>query len=298
MDAPVPISALDAALRSHQPIVTAEITSPTGPHAASLQRRARALKGHIVAANVPDGQAVSAHMGPLAAARLLLDVGIEPVLTLQCRDRNRLALQADLVAAAALGVRNVLCLSGDPPPPGSAVPGVFDLDSVGLLRAASGIMAGRFLDGSPLRHPPAFVLGAAAHPFGASRYERIDRLREKADAGARFVQTQYIFDVPGFARWLAELRAEGLHERLAVLATAGAVKTARALSFVRALPGVVVPEEVEARLADLEGEAFTEESLRICAETARALLALPGVRGVHLVAPFMEEHFADLIERL
>src|SRR5579883_2676676 len=213
MESEAPVSALDAALRSSRPIVTAEVTSPAGPDTASLLRRARALEGHVIAANVPDGQAVSAHMGPLAAARLLLDAGVEPVLTLQCRDRNRLALQSDLVAAAALGIRNVLCLSGDPPPPGSPVPGVFDLDSVGLLHAATAIMAGRFLDGTPLRRPPAFVLGAAAHPFGADRYQRIERLHEKADAGARFVQTQYIFDVDGFARWMDDLRAEGLHER-------------------------------------------------------------------------------------
>ena len=297
-DAAAPISALDAALRSPQPIVTAEITSPAGPDAASLQRRGRALRGHVVAANVPDGQAVSAHMGPLAAARLLLECGVEPVLTLQCRDRNRLALQADLVAAAALGVRNVLCLTGDAPPAGSPVPTVFDLDSIGLLRAAGSIMAGHFLDGAPLRRPPAFVLGAAAQPFAATRHERIERLHEKAEAGARFVQTQYIFDVPGFARWLDEFRAAGLHERLALLATTGAVKTPRALAFVRSLPGVVVPAEVDARLAGLDGEAFTSASLRLCGETARALLTLPGVRGVHLVAPFLEERLPDVIARI
>jgi methylenetetrahydrofolate reductase (NADPH) len=294
----VPISALDGALRSGRPIVTAEITSPAGPDVASLLRRARALAGRVVAANVPDGQAVSAHMGPLAAARLLLDAAVEPVLTLQCRDRNRLALQSDLVSAAALGVRNVLCLTGDAPPPDSSVPAVFDLDSVGLLRAATGIMAGRFLDGTVLRRPPSFVLGAAAHPFGATHDERIARLHAKADAGARFVQTQYIFDVEGFARWMEAVRAEGLHERLAVLATTGAMRTPRALAFVQALPGVVVPPAVEARLTGLDGEPFIEESLRLCAETARALLAIPGVRGVHFVAPFLEERLAGAIAAL
>ena len=298
MDDSAPVSALDAALRSGRPIMTAEITSPNGPDAASMLRRARALAGQIVAANVPDGQAVSAHLGPLAAACLLLDAGVEPVLTLQCRDRNRLALQSDLISAAALGVRNVLCLTGDPPPPGSPVPAVFDLDSVGLLRAASGIMAGRFLDGTLLRKPPRFVLGAAAHPFGATHDERIARLHAKADAGARFVQTQYIFDVAGFARWLEDVRAEGLHERLVVLATTGAMRTQRALAFVRALPGVVVPPEVDARLAGLDGEPFIEASLRLCADTARALLALPGVRGVHLVAPFLEKRLAAVIAAL
>src|SRR5579871_6098467 len=155
-----PAGALDAALREQRFVVTAEVTSPVAPNAESIRRRARLLRGHVVAANVPDGQAISAHVSPLAAARLLLDEGLEPVLTLQCRDRNRLALQSDLIGAASLGAANVLCLTGDAPSPGSPIPGVFDLDSVGLLRAASELMQGRFLDGGTLRAPPRLLLGA------------------------------------------------------------------------------------------------------------------------------------------
>jgi methylenetetrahydrofolate reductase (NADPH) len=293
-----PVSQLDRALRGAAPIITAEVTSPVGADAAPMLRRAAPLRGLIVAANVPDGQAVSAHMGPLAAARLLLEAGIEPVLTLQCRDRNRLALQSDLLAAAALGIRNVLCLTGDRPAPGSGVPGVFDLDSVALLRAARGLMAGRLLDGTPLRAPPRFVLGVAAHPFATDPAERITRLHAKADAGARFAQTQYVFDVAGFARWMEEVRAEGLHERLAILASVGAFRSPRGLAFVRALPGVRIPPEVEARLVGLEGDAFAAESLCLCVELARALLAVPGVRGIHLVAPYLETRLPEVIATL
>lgn len=269
-----------------------------GPDAASLLRRAAPLRGLIVAANVPDGQAVSAHMGPLAAARLLLEAGIEPVLTLQCRDRNRLALQSDLIAAATLGIRNVLCLTGDRPVPSSGVPGVFDLDSVALLRAACALMEGRTLEGAMLRHPPRFVLGVAAHPFAADPAEQIARLRAKAGAGARFAQTQYVFDIAGFARWMEKVRAAGLHERLAILASVGAFRSPRGLAFVRALPGVRIPPEVEARLAGLEGDAFAAESLRLCVELARALLAVPGVRGIHLVAPYLEARLPEVIAAL
>ena len=298
MLAHVPISRLDEALRGTAPIITAEVTSPVGPNVAALLRRAAPLRGLVIAANVPDGQAVSAHLGPLAAARLLLEVGIEPVLTLQCRDRNRLALQSDLLAAAALGIRNVLCLTGDRPAPDSGVPGVFDLDSVGLLHAASGLMAGRLMDGTSLRPAPRFVLGAAAHPFAADPAERIARLHAKADAGARFVQTQYVFDVASFARWMKEVRAEGLHERLAIMATVGAFRSPRGLEFVSALPGVYMPPEMGARLAGLDGPAFADESLRLCAELARDLLAVPGVRGIHFVAPYLEPRLPEAIAAL
>lgn len=290
-----PVSALDAALRAGRFIITAELTSPPGADAASVRRRARLLRGHVVAANVPDGQAVSAHMAPLAAARLLLEEGLEPVLTLQCRDRNRLALQSDLIGAASLGVANVLCLSGDAPPAGSPVLGVFDLDSVALLHAASGLMDGRFLDGGPLRASPRLLLGAAAHPFAPSRADRIERLRLKAAAGARFVQTQYVFDVPGFAAWLGELRAEGLDREPAILASTGPLRSPRVLAFVQQLPGVRIPEPIERRLAGLDGDRFARESLAICAETASALAALPGVAGVHLLAPYWEQTIPEII---
>ncbi|HLZ73185.1 MAG TPA: methylenetetrahydrofolate reductase [Dehalococcoidia bacterium] len=290
-----PVSALDAALRDGRFIVTAELTSPPGADAASLRRRARLLRGHVLAANVPDGQAVSAHMAPLAAARLVLEEGLEPVLTMQCRDRNRLALQSDLIGAAALGVANVLCLTGDTPAEGSPVPAVFDLDSVALMGAATGLMAGRFLDGGALRAPPRLLLGAAAHPFDESRFQRIERLGAKAAAGARFVQTQYIFDVPGFAAWLQELRAAGLGRTPAILASTGPLRSPRVLGFIRRLPGVRLPAAIEQRLAGLSDTAFAEESLAICAETAAALAALPGVAGIHLLAPYWEQRIPEII---
>jgi len=290
-----PVSGLDAALRAGRFVVTAELTSPPGADPGSVRRRARLLRGHVVAANVPDGQAVSAHMAPLAAARLLLDEGLEPVLTLQCRDRNRLALQSDLIGAASLGAANVLCLTGDAPSPGSPIPGVFDLDSVGLLRAAGGLMAGRFLDRGTLRAPPRLLLGAAAHPFAEQRADRIERLRAKAVAGARFVQTQYVFDVPGFAAWLDELHAAGIDRDLAILASTGPLRSPRVLDFVRRLAGVHIPAAIEHRLAGLDGEAFARESLAICAETAAALAALPGVAGIHLLAPYWEQSIPEII---
>lgn len=291
-----PISELDATLRDHRFIITAELTSPVGANAASVRRRAHLLRGHVIAANVPDGQAATAHMSPLAAARLLLEEGLEPVLTLQCRDRNRLALQSELIGAAALGVHNVLCIAGDAPEAdSSAFKQVFDLDSVALLRAASGLRQGRLLDGTTFRSPPRLVLGAAAHPLAPDAYERIERLRLKIDAGARFLQTQYVFDVAAFTRWMAEVRAVGLHERAAFLATVGPLRSWRVLSFLRELPEVFIPAAVEARFAGLGEHAFGEESLRLCAETARVLADIPGVAGIHVIAPYWEEHIPRIL---
>jgi len=291
-----PITALDAALRERRFVVTAELTSPVGANAASVRRRARLLRGQVVAANVPDGQAATAHLGALAAARLLLEEGLEPVLTLQCRDRNRLALQAELIGASALGVHNVLCLTGDAAEPASFKP-VFDLDSVGLLRAATALSEGRLLDGTPFRSPPRIVPGAAAHPLASSRHERIERLQAKIDAGARFVQTQYVFDVVAFSRWMEEVRAVGLHRRVAILASVGPPRSPRVMAFLDRLPGVRIPRAITERLAGLTDERFAEESLAICAETAAELAAIPGVAGIHIMAPYWEQRIPEIIER-
>jgi methylenetetrahydrofolate reductase (NADPH) len=291
-----PVSELDRALRTDCLIITAEVTSPAGADAQSVRRRARPLRGHVVAVNVPDGQAVSAHLSPVAASRILLDEGLEPVLTLQCRDRNRLALQSDIIGAAALGVHNVFCLTGDAPRDPEAGPRpVFDLDSIGLLNAARGLMEGRFLSGEALRAAPTLVLGAAAHPFAASQSDRLERLIAKAAAGARFFQTQYVFDVAGFAAWLAEVRAAGLGDDTAVIATVGPLRSRHAFEFLRALAGVYIPSEIEKRFAGLSDKEFTREGVTFCAETARALAALPGVAGIHIIAPFWEQHIPELI---
>jgi methylenetetrahydrofolate reductase (NADPH) len=262
---------------------------------SALRRRARLLSGHVTAANVPDNNAAHVQLASPAAARLLLDEGLEPVLTLQCRDRNRLALQADLLGAAALGVRNVLCLSGDTPDPANAAQPVFDLDSVGLLQAIAALGQGRLLDDSPLRGTVRLVSGAAAHPFEDDPERRIGRLQAKVGAGARFLQTQYVFDVAAFARWLEELRGAGLGGQVAVIASVGPLRSQRVLGFLRALPGVRIPEGVEQRFAGLTEQRFAEESLRLCAETARALAALPGVAGIHVMAPYWEEEIANIL---
>ncbi len=289
------VTALDAALHEGRFIVTAELTSPMGANAGSIRRRARLLRGHVVAANVPDGQAASVQCSPTAAARLLLDEGLEPVLTLQCRDRNRLALQSELIGAAALGIHNVLCITGDAPTDESDYKPVFDLDSVGLLRAAATLSAGTLLDGTAFRSAPLLVPGAAAHPLAPTPYERIDRLRQKVAAGARFVQTQYVFDVPAFERWMAEVRAARLHEGVVIIAGVGPLRSRRVMGFLRALPGVNIPAAIEERVAGLSDKAFAAESLRICAETAHALATVAGVGGVHIMAPYWEEQIPGII---
>lgn len=291
----MPQSALDAALEERRFVITAEVTSPVGAGVVALRRRARLLQGHVTAANVPDNNAAHVQLASLATARLLLDEGLEPVLTLQCRDRNRLALQAELLGAAALGVRNIFCLSGDPPEPMSAAKPVFDLDSVDLLGTIATLAEGRLMDGTSLRTSVRLVPGAAAHPFEADEGRRIGRLRAKVAAGARFLQTQYVFDVAAFARWLEELHVAGLVRQTAVIASVGPLRSPRVLGFLRALPGVRIPPELEQRFTGLSDQRFAEESLRLCAETARTLAALPGVAGIHVMAPYWEEEIPNIL---
>jgi methylenetetrahydrofolate reductase (NADPH) len=290
-----PAGALDAALREGRFIVTAEVTSPATPNAVSIRRRARLLRGHVTAANVPDGQAVSAHVSPLAAARLLLDEGVEPVLTLQCRDRNRLALQSELLGAAALGIDNVLCLTGDAPPADMqpTVRPVFELDSLGLLDLVSGLNSGRLLNGA--KPFARLVPGVAAHPLGGIDRDPVEELQRKAEHGARFAQTQYVFDVAGFVAWMETVHGRGISRQLAIIVSVGPLRSPRVLAFLARLPGVRIPGHVLARFDGLSDNAFAAESLRLAAETIRAVAEIPGVAGIHLLAPYWEEQIPLLI---
>ena len=276
--------ALRSRLASGQAVVTAEIGPPRGADPAAIGAAAGPLRGWVDAVNVTDGPGGSARMSSLAASVLALAAGVEPVMQLTCRDRNRIALQADLLGAAALGIRNVLLMTGDHPRSGDhpqARP-VFDLDGVRLVQAARGMRDhGRLLSGRALASAPDWLIGAVADPFAPAA-----RLAAKVAAGAEFVQTQYVFDVPGFAQWLAEVRDLGLDQRCAILAGVGPVRSVRALEHLAAsVPGVRIPAALARRLRGVPAGQVAAEGLRICADTIQQLTALPGVRGIHLMAP-------------
>jgi len=245
-----------------------------------VRRAARRLRGLVDAVNVTDNATARVGMTPLAAAMLAAGEGLDPVLQLTCRDRNRLALTADLLGAHALGIRAVLCLSGDPMEVGAtgAKP-VFDLDAVGLARLATDLGQGRAPGGTLIDPPARFLVGVAEAP-GADPSDGA-RLAAKADAGATFAQTQPVYDVAQFAAWLDRLGARGLPDRLAVLAGILPPTSAAQLERFATLPGWSVPAAVLDRMRAAADQRA--EGVRLAAEMVAAVRTLPGVRGVHLM---------------
>jgi methylenetetrahydrofolate reductase (NADPH) len=255
----------------------------------------------VDAANVTDNQGAHVRLSSLAGSLLAAEAGVEPVMQLTCRDRNRIALQSDLIAAATLGVPNVLLLTGDHPVFGDhpeAKP-VFDLDSVQLVWTARTMRDdGLLLSGRPVDPRPGFLIGAVENPFAPPAGFRAARLGKKIAAGAEFCQTQFVFDVPAFARFMAEVADRGLDTRCAVLAGVGPIRSLRAYEFIRTkVPGVHVPDEVGRRLRGVPADRVAAEGVTLCVETIQALRAIPGVAGVHVMAFGYERGIPEILER-
>jgi methylenetetrahydrofolate reductase (NADH) len=260
-------------------VVTGELVPPRSADPGIVRRAAGRLRGLVDAVNVTDNATARVGMTPLAAAILAAGEGLDPVLQLTCRDRNRLALAADLLGAHALGIRALLCLSGDPMEVGrTRAKPVFDLDAVGLARLATELGQGRAL-GTPIDPPARFLVGVAeapgADPSGGAR------LAAKADAGATFAQTQPIYDVAQFTAWLDRLAAQGLLDRVAILAGILPPTSAAQLERFATLPGWSVPNAVLARMRAARDQRA--EGITLAAEMVRAVRDLPGVRGIHLM---------------
>ena len=283
-------------LASGQFALTAEIGPPRGAATGPVAEKAAILRGWVDAVNITDNQGATVHLSSLAGAVTALSAGIEPIMQLTCRDRNRIALQSELLSASALGVPNVLIMTGDHPRNGDHpdAAAVFDLDSTRLLRVATQMRdEGRLMSGAELKPPPSFWLGAVENPPGRTgsaaeaeeaAQQATSRLAGKIDAGAQFVQTQFVFDVPAFAAWLARVRDQGLHERCAILAGVGPVRSHRALAHLATIPGVVIPEHVTDRLWSLSPDRLRAEGEKLCSETIAQLAEVPGVAGVHIMA--------------
>ena len=292
---------LRARLDSGAFAVTAEVSPPRGADPEALRRKVASLAGWVDAVNITDNAGAHVRMASWAGSLLTAQAGVEPVMQLTCRDRNRLALQSDLLAAAAMGIPNVLLMTGDHPKFGDhpdAKP-VFDLDSVQLLWAARMMRdEGRLLSGRALSSRPGWLIGAVENPFAPPTGFRASRLAKKADAGAEFVQTQFVFDVPAFARWVAEVADLGLTGRCRVLAGVGPVRSLRALDHMRTgVPGLHIPDEVDHRLRAVPADQVAEEGARICAETIEQIREIPGVSGVHVMALGYEHGIPGILER-
>jgi methylenetetrahydrofolate reductase (NADPH) len=278
-------------------VITAEVVPPSSCEPADLVACALPLKGVADAVNVTDGAGARAHMGATAAAALLLRAGIEPILQLACRDRNRIALQSELMGAAALGIRNLLLLRGDDPTAGDqpdAKP-VFDLDSRSLVETARAMRDdGRLPHGAEVAGRPDFFIGAADMPIDPPPGWRPDTLAAKVAAGAAFVQTQFCMDTDVVRRYIARLAEAGLIDRVFVLIGVNPLRSARSAAWMRHhLFGSIIPDAMVARM-----EAATDpaaEGRRICIEVIEELATIPGVAGVHVMAPGNAAAIPDVI---
>lgn len=285
------MSLLQSRLRSGQFIVTAEITPPVSTDPAEFLRRALPLKGLASAINVTDGAGAKVHLSSLAAAHFLVQSGLEPIFQMTCRDRNRLALQSDLLGAAALGIHNILVLAGDDPKLGDqpeAKP-VYDLDSRALISLARRMSdEGVLPSGTPIERKPELFIGAADVPADPAPGWTPKGLMAKAQAGADFVQTQFCMDIGVVRRYAARLREIGF--KLPVLIGIAPIPSARSARWMREkLFGTIIPDAIVERLEKAANPKA--EGRRICVELLRELAEVPGVAGAHVMAPM---NFAEI----
>jgi methylenetetrahydrofolate reductase (NADPH) len=278
--------------------VTAEIGPPRGASIAPVTRKATALRDWVHAVNITDNASATARLSSWAGSLAVLGVGVEPIMQLTCRDRNRIALQSELLGASALGVPNMLLMTGDHPRHGDHpdATAVFDLDGAQLLRVARTMRdEGQLMSGRELLPPPSWLLGAVTDPSGPVD-AAVARLAVKVEAGAQFVQTQYVFDVPAFAQWLDRAADLGLLEQCQILAGAGPVLSERALHHLAGVPGINIPPAVADRLlATGSPEQFRAAGEQLCAEIIAELVVLPGVAGLHIMAPGGEDTIPGIL---
>jgi len=278
------LSALADRLRGSGFIVTAELNPPKSASATVVRRRAEALKGFVDAVNVTDSNRAMVAMAAVAAAVIIRNAGVEPIVQMTGRDRNRIALQADVLGAAALGIENFVFMSGDDPKQGShpdAV-NVKDLDGIGLVKMAAGLRDGRFLSGDEIKSgAPKLVIGATASPFAKPMDADVVKTVDKISAGAEFFQTQPVFDLATFSQWLVEIRRHGSRD-VPILAGVLVLRSAEQADRLAKVPGLAIGREVLDRMNKAtDAEA---EGVAIAIEQTRSLKALPGVRGVHVYA--------------
>jgi methylenetetrahydrofolate reductase (NADPH) len=292
-------SGLEKAIASGRFVLTAEVTPPVSCDRNDLLAKALPLKGLADAVNVTDGAGARAHLGAQAAATILLANDIEPVLQLTCRDRNRLALQSDLLGAAALGLRNLLVLRGDDPTAGDqpdAKP-VFDLDSGALIQTAVGIRdRGELPSGRKVIGKADFFIGAADMPIDPPAGWTPKSLQGKFAAGAQFAQTQFCMDIEVVRRYMARLAEHGLTERIAILIGVVPLKSGRSARWIKEhLYGAIIPDDIVERL-EYAGDA-AGEGRQICVDFIEQLATVPGVAGAHVMAPNNEAAIPDVIAR-
>ncbi len=313
-------SNLERVLRAGHFTVTAELGPPQSADGGVIREKAALLKGYCDAVNITDNQTAIVRMSSIGAGAIVVSEGLEPVIQMTCRDRNRLAIQSDLLGAYALGMRNLLCLTGDHQTFGNhpTSKNVFDLDSIQLVKAVSDMRDQHiFQCGDSFKgQEPRFFVGAAAAPFADPVDFRPYRLAKKVQAGANFIQTQLVYDVEAFERYMQKVRELGLHKKTYILAGVGPLKSPGMARYMKNnVPGILVPDELIDRMTEAgapwagksmdeltredkkaRSEAWKEEGIKICIELIQQLQKVEGVAGVHIMAIEWEEAVKPIVE--
>ncbi|MFK7992581.1 MAG: methylenetetrahydrofolate reductase [Granulosicoccus sp.] len=290
---------LERTLRAGHFVVTSELAPPDSADPAMVYERAAYFDGYVDAINATDGSGAHCHMGSLAVCALLTRLGYALIQQISCRDKNRIAIQGDILGGAAMGVCNMLCLSGDGVQTGDhpeAKP-VFDLDCMSLLEIARTMRdKSTFQSGRRLVNPPRVFLGAAANPFVEPFDWRPMRLAKKVAAGAQFVQTQYCYDIPRLRQYMAKVDDLGLSEKVFIIVGVGPIASARTGEWIRSnVPGVYIPDSIIKRLKGAEDQKA--EGLSLCVELIQEIREIPGVDGVHIMAYRQEQSVPDIVMR-
>ncbi len=296
----LPVGRLQNALSKGEFAVTAECGPPRGTDPETIREKGQMLKDAVDAINVTDNQTAIVRMSSISASAHLIDMGLEPVMQMVTRDRNRIALQSDILGAYSMGITNILCLSGDHQTFGSQPDAlnVFDIDSMNLIRTVYTMREeGRDMSGFELDRPPAMFIGAAANPFADPFDYRVVRLAKKIDAGADFIQTQCVYNVDRFAKWLKMAREEGLTEKVHILAGVTPLKSAGMARYMaNRVAGMDIPDAIIHRMAGVGKEKAADEGIQICLETIAALKEMSGVHGIHIMAIEWENQVRPIVE--
>ena len=294
-------SKLEKILAAGHLAVTSECGPPRGSDGDVITKKAEMIKDYVDAINITDNQTSVTRLCSLAAVIRIKLMGLEPILQMVTRDRNRIALQSDILGAASFDIHNILCLSGDHQSFGDSPQGqnVFDLDSIQLIQTVRHMRdEGKFLGGDEIKRPPQMFVGAAANPFADPFEIRVRRLAKKVAAGVEFIQTQCIYNLDKFELWMKQARDVGLHEKVYILAGVTPFKSAGMAKYMKnRVPGMDVPDEVVERMSGVPKEKQPEEGINICVESIQRLKEVEGVKGFHVMAIEWEEMVPEIVKR-
>ena len=294
-------SKLEKILAAGHLAVTSECGPPRGSDPEIITKKADMIKNHVDAINITDNQTSVTRLCSLASVIHLKLMGLEPVLQMVVRDRNRIALQSDILGAASFDIHNILCLSGDHQQFGDCSQGqnVFDIDSMQLAQTVRLMRdEGKFLGGDDIDRPPQMFVGAAANPFADPFEIRVPRLAKKIAAGVEFIQTQCIYNLEKFELWMRQVCDRGLHEKVYILAGLTPLRSAGMAKYMKnRVPGMDVPDDVVKRISGVDKKKQAEEGINICVESIQRLKEVKGVRGFHIMAIEWEEKVPEIVER-